>query len=185
MDGQKQNAVRSAADRVASALGEGSPGLDKQADGDNSTEVKAAEKAAEKSPETAPSGVKAPEGFVSRDEVAQLIADGVKNAMATHKNDAEALDTRQRFLIQKMGDLPTFAHDLMPKTKDVKELAKAEQDIRGQLTEWFKRQAEASGLKIGNIGGGPAGQSAMAPGEVTVGGNSATARVHRALQQGK
>jgi hypothetical protein len=118
---------------------------------------------------------------VSKTDLQKMIDEGIKAGLAATKNERDQSDVRTRFITQKMADVPPLLHDLMPKTGDLKVLARAEQDIRSVLKEWF---ANAGG-KIPGIGGGGGGQGDLPPSEFRgVNSDSPSSRVHRALNKG-
>jgi hypothetical protein len=154
--GGQQQQPTTAADRVSRALAGGAkdsaasgtttPGDDKG--GKDAATVTAAQP-----------GKDVPEGWVSRADVEKMVQDGIKTALDSSQKEAAAADTRSRFLIQNMADIPVGLHALMPKTGDVNALKKAEQEVRGELQAWAKK----AGFKTPEVGGNPAGGGGALP----------------------
>lgn len=116
---------------------------------------------------------------VSKSDLQKMIDDGVRAGLAAHQNERNQSDTRTRFIMQKMADIPPILHDLMPKSGDLKVLTQVEQDIRGAMKEW----AAKAGFKTPDVGGG-AIQAAKPMDLPQMNNNSASARVQRAINRG-
>ena len=101
--------------------------------------------------------------FVTQADLEKLVATRVEEAIQTHQKTRLAGDVRERFLREKMGDLPLVVQNLMPQVGDVKALAVAEQDIRKEMSEWFQAGLKRLGLKMPNVGGGAGLHGSISP----------------------
>jgi hypothetical protein len=79
---------------------------------------------------------------LTQEELDKLIDARVARAVEAGNKALSEEQTRSRFLIQKMGDVPVEFHALMPKSGDLKVLAQAEQDLRGAMQSWFKKNMD-------------------------------------------
>ena len=116
-------------------------------------------KPAEKSPDAAePAGVDAagkpageappapPAVAVSTADVQRIVSE----AIAKDRESREGENARERFIRERMMDLPNVLRDAMPKTGDLRELSRIEQEIRRQYVESLKK---IPGYKVPNVGG--------------------------------
>jgi hypothetical protein len=101
--------------------------------------------------------------FVTQADLEKLVATRVEEAIQTHQKTRLAGDVRERFLREKMGDLPLVVQNLMPQVGDVKALAAAEQDIRKEMSEWFQAGLKRLDLKTPNVGGDAGTYGSISP----------------------
>lgn len=108
---------------------------------------------AEKSAKTPP----VEKGFVSKEDAKQMIADAIANDRKERENQTETVNIRERFIREKMNDLPMSVQNLMPKTGDLSKLAHAEKALRSEMGEWLNAAIKKGGYMQKNVGGEPGG----------------------------
>jgi len=101
--------------------------------------------------------------YVSRGDVEKLVAERVAAELNKAQESRIQGDTRERFIREKLSDLPLSVQNLMPKTGDVKELAAAEQDIRKEMTAWFYAGLKQLGLRQPAVDGGAGTAGSIPP----------------------
>lgn len=94
-------------------------------------------------------GSAAPAGYVSAADVERIVNAALAKRTSADNVQADAANTRERFIREKMADLPLSVQNLMPRTGDPAQLAAGEQKLRGELREW----AQKSGFKMPDVGG--------------------------------
>ena len=101
--------------------------------------------------------------FVTQADLEKLVATRVEEAIQTHQKTRLAGDVRERFIREKMSDLPLVVQNVLPQVGDVKVLAVAEQDIRKEMSEWFQAGLKRCGLKMPNLAGDAGGPGTISP----------------------
>ena len=92
---------------------------------------------------------------VTKEDIARMVKEGIDADRKSQSAERAAENTRERFIREKMADLPLFAADMIPKTSDVKQLNTAMGEVRSQMQDWFKSNATRMGMKIPDISGNP------------------------------
>ncbi len=108
---------------------------------------------AEKSAKTPP----VEKGFVSKEDAKQMIAEAIADDRKERENQTETVNIRERFIREKMNDLPMSVQNLMPKTGDLSKLSHAEKSLRSEMGEWFNAAIKKGGYMRKNVGGEPGG----------------------------
>jgi len=106
--------------------------------------------------------------FITHADLDKMLGARVEEAVARHAKTRLADDTRERFIREKMGDLPLVVQNLMPQVGDVKALAVAEQDIRKEMSEWFQAGLKRLGLKMPNVGGSAGLHGSISPMQTSI-----------------
>lgn len=113
-------------------------------------------------------------GAMNAEQIQKLVADSVTAAirpvldsMAQQQRALGAASVRDRFLSEKMKDLPELYRQRMPATDDLHALAAEEQRVR----EMYQRDFKAAGGKVPDVGGDNPGGS---PPVAAIGGNAAS-----------
>jgi hypothetical protein len=101
--------------------------------------------------------------FVTQADLEKMLDARVQQALQQHDKTRLAGDVRERFIREKMGDLPLVVQNLLPQVGDVKVLAGAEQDIRKEMSAWFQAGLKRYGLKIPDVNGGAGTHGSISP----------------------
>jgi hypothetical protein len=101
--------------------------------------------------------------FVTQADLEKMLGARVEEAVQRHAKTRLADDTRERFIREKMGDLPLVVQNLMPQVGDVKALAVAEQDIRKEMSAWFQAGLKRLGMKMPTVNGGAGTYGSISP----------------------
>ena len=91
------------------------------------------------------------------DDVQRRVDEAVRKAMAANAGATDAANVTERYVREKMLDLPMSMQNLMPKTTDVKALQKAESDLRKELVDWYHSALAKDGKRLQDVGGGGGG----------------------------
>ncbi len=134
----------------------------------------------ETNPATSPPPVSPPAApeYVSRADVDKLVSEGVQKALAADSTTRADENVRERFIREKMADLPLIYQQSLAKNGDPKQLAQDEQRIREQYKADFKK----GGGVTNDIGGNRAG-GAIPPGQVVGVQRSAVENIAEGLKR--
>jgi len=105
-----------------------------------------------------------PGDYVLRADVEKLVSERIAAELNKAQETRIKGDTRERYLREKMADLPLSVQNLMPQSGDIKELAVAEQDIRKEMTAWFQAGLKKLGLRMPAVDGGAGMAGSIPPG---------------------
>ena len=88
----------------------------------------------------------------------------IRKAIEADRVTRAGSDQRERFIRERMMNLPNSVRDLLPKTGNVAELEKARRQLVAELNDWFAAGVKAKGIQWPPNVGGAAGDGGVAPG---------------------
>ena len=100
-----------------------------------------------------------PQPPTGADDVRRVVLDVLRE----HDQQRQRTDGRDRYVRQKMSDLPDAYRRLMPQTDDATALATAERDVRRQFRDDL-RSLSAGGAPGGDLAGDPTTNAGQRPG---------------------